>query len=74
MIYLQSISQWPAPLIRKWLTLVLIGVSYLAAGLIMLILSGDAILLYMSVILALLTIGRCVLLYRKISHGEYQVV
>lgn len=74
MICLQSISQWPAPLIRKWLTLILIGISYLAAGLIMLILSDDAVLLYMSVILALLTIGRCVLLYRKISHGEYQVL
>ena len=71
---MQGIFHWPSPLLRKWLMLVLISLGCLAVGTIMLILNEDKVLLCMSDILALLTVGRCVLLYRKISHGEYEVM
>ena len=71
---MQKPSQWPAPLLRKWLLLALIGFGCPAVGLVMLILNGDVVLFAMSIILALFIACRCVLLYRKIGREEYEVI
>ena len=71
---MQKPSQWPAPLLRKWLLLTLIGIGCPAVGLVMLILNGDMVLFAMSLILALFTAYRCVFLYRRICREEYDVI
>ena len=71
---MQNPSQWPAPLLRKWLLLALIGLGCPAIGLVMLILNGDMMLFVMSMILALFTACRCAILYRRICREEYDVI
>ena len=71
---LQKLIDWPPALLRKWLLLVLIGGGCLSVGVVMLIAAHDLVLLYMSVILAGLTAGRCVLMYRRIEAGKYETV
>lgn len=71
---MQRLSQWPVPIIRKWLLLPVIGFICPVIGLVMMILNRDTILMYMSMLLAFLSVGRCILLYRQIGHGEYTVI
>ena len=71
---MQGLFQWPAPLLRKWLMLALIGFCCLVVGVVMLVINGDTILLGLSVILALLTTARCVIFYRRIGYEEYETI
>ena len=71
---MQKPSQWPAPLLRKWLLLALIGLGCPAVGLVMLILNGDVVLFAMSIILALFTACRCAILFRQICREEYDLI
>ena len=54
--------------------LALIGIGCLVIGVVMLVIIGDTMLLGLSVILALLTAVRCVILYRRIGRGEFEMV
>lgn len=65
------LSEWPRPLLKKWIALMLIGAACLATGVIMRIVHQDKILLVMSAILAAMTIVRCVFLFRRIGSGSY---
>ena len=67
-------SEWPAPLLRKWLLSAALGVGFLIIGSIMYIALDDKIMLMLSLPLSLLSAGRCVLLYRQIGRDAYECV
>lgn len=52
----------------------LIGIGCLVIGVVMLVINRDTMLLGLSVILALLTVVRCIILYRRIGRGEFEMV
>ena len=54
--------------------LALIGFCCLFVGVVMCVINTDTMLLCLSVILAILTTVRCVILYRRIGRGEYETV
>ena len=64
-------SEWPRPLLKKWIALILIGAACLATGVIMRIVHQDRILLVMSAVLAAMTVSRCAFLFWRIRSGNY---
>ena len=71
---MKHLSEWPAPLLRKWLLSAALGVGFLIVGSIMYIALDDKIMLMLSLPLSLLSAGRCVLLYRQIGRDAYECV
>lgn len=71
---MKHLQEWPIPLLRKWLLSCAIGPGCLLIGIIMYIAADDRILLTISILLALLTIARCVLLYRQIGGEAYEII
>lgn len=71
---MKHLSEWPAPLLRKWLLYAALGVGFLIVGSIMYIALDDKIMLMLSLPLSLLSAGRCVLLYRQIGWDAYECV
>ena len=71
---MKHLSEWPAPLLRKWLLSAALGVGFLTVGSIMYIALDDKIMLMLSLPLSLLSAGRCVLLYRQIGWDAYECV
>ena len=71
---MKHLSEWPAPLLRKWLLSAALGVGFLIIGSIMYIALDDIIMLMLSLPLSLLNAGRCILLYRLIGRDAYECV
>ena len=71
---MKHLSEWPAPLLRKWLLSAAIGLGCLLVGIIMYIALADKVMLMLSILLTLLTAGRCMILYRQISRESYECV
>ena len=71
---MKHLSEWPAPLLRKWLLSAALGVGFLIIGSIMYIALDDIIMLMLSLPLSLLSAGRCILLYRLIGRDAYDCV
>ena len=71
---MKHLSEWPAPLLRKWLLSAALGVGFLIIGSIMYIALDDIIMLMLSLPLSLLSAGRCILLYRLIGRDAYECV
>ena len=71
---MKHLPEWPAPLLRKWLLSAAIGLGYLLVGIIMYFALDDKVMLILSILLTLLTAGRCTMLYRQIGHDAYEYV
>lgn len=59
---MKHLPEWPAPLLRKWLLSAAIGLGYLLVGIIMYFALDDKVMLILSILLTLLTAGRCTML------------
>lgn len=71
---MKHLPEWPAPLLRKWLLSAAIGLGCLLVGIIMYFALDDKVMLILSILLTLLTAGRCMILYRQISREAYECV
>ena len=71
---MRGIFQWPAPLLRKWLMLALIGLSCFVIGVIMLAINRDIMFLGLSMVLVIMITVRCVILYHRIDRKAYQTL
>lgn len=71
---MKHLLEWPVPLLRKWLLSAAIGLGYMIAGIIMYVALADVVMLMLSIMLTLLSAGRCVLLYRQIGREAYACV
>lgn len=67
-------KEWPHALLRRWLLTAAAGLGFLLAGLAVFLVSRDCILLMLSILLALLTLLRCLSFYRIASAGNFEVV
>ena len=71
---MKHLPEWPAPLLRKWFLSAAIGLGCLLVGIIMYIALADKVMLMLSILLTLLTAGRCMILYRQIGRKAYECV
>lgn len=71
---MKHLPEWPVPLLRKWLLSAAIGLGCLLVGIIMYIALADKVMLMLSILLTLLTAGRCMILYRQIGREAYECV
>lgn len=71
---MKHLPEWPVPLLRKWLLSAAIGLGCLLVGIIMFVALVDKVMLMLSILLTLLTAGRCMILYRQIGREAYECV
>lgn len=71
---MKHLPEWPVPLLRKWLLSAAIGLGCLLVGIIMFVALADKVMLMLSILLTLLTAGRCMILYRQIGREAYECV
>lgn len=71
---MKHLPEWPVPLMRKWLLSAAIGLGCLFVGIVMYVALADKVMLMLSILLALLTAGRCTILYRQIGREYYEWV
>ena len=71
---MKHLTEWPAPLLRKWFLSAAIGLGCLLVGIIMYIVLADKVMLILSILLTLLTDGHCTMLYRQIGCEAYECV
>ena len=71
---MKHLPEWPVPLLRKWLLSAAIGLGCLLVGIIMFVALADKVMLMLSILLTLLTTGRCMILYRQIGREAYECV
>ena len=71
---MKHLPEWPAPLLRKWLLSAAIGLGCLLVGIIMYVALADKVMLMLSILLTLLTAGRCMIFYRRIGRDAYECV
>ena len=71
---MKHLPEWPAPLLRKWFLSAAIGLGCLLVGIIMYVALDDKVMLMLSILLTLLTTGRCMILYRQIGREAYECV
>lgn len=71
---MSGFESWPAPILRRWLLSAAAGPFIFLIGLAGRIALHDPVLLTLSALLASCMVVRCILLFRVIHQGAYEVV
>lgn len=70
----ELIKQWPPILLRRWLLTIAAGIGFLLVGTAVWLAAQDRVMLLLSGVVFLLTLGRAVLLFRCFVLGNYVVL
>lgn len=71
---MSGFENWPVPVLRRWLLSIAAGPVIFLVGLAGRIALRDPVLLALSTLLATCMVIRCILLFRVIHQGAYEVV
>ena len=70
----EQLQQWPASLFRRWVLTIALGFAFLGIGTAVWLALNDRVLLMLSIVMFVLTLGKAVMMFRSIALGRYETV